>query len=73
MAIGGILNSRGSINIGFHGDGRLGVGWCRVCIFGERGHQEARPCAFVTADNGTAMIDDHTSNFGEMDGAPCIA
>ncbi len=72
--IAGILGSRGSvINAGCHGDGRLGVGWWRVCIFGERDHPEARPCEFVTVDNGTARIDDFTSNFGEVDGAPYIA
>ncbi len=74
MDTAGILGGRGSgINVGCHGDGRLGVGWWRVCIFGERDHSEACPCAFVTADNGTAMIDDRTSNFGEVDGATCVA
>ena len=28
---------------------------------------------FVTADNGMATIYDCTSNFGEIDGAPCVA
>ncbi len=74
MGIVGILGGRGSgINIGLHGNGRLQVGWWRACIFGERDHPEARPCAFVTADNGTAMIDDRASNFGEVDGATGIA
>jgi hypothetical protein len=74
MDIAGILSGRGSgSNIGCHGDGRLRVGWWRVCIFGERDRPEARPCAFVTADNGTATIGDCTSNFGEVDGATCIA
>ncbi len=74
MDIAGILGGGGSdIVVGCHGDGRLGVGWWRVCIFGERDHPEARPCAFVTADYGTATIDDRTSNFGEVDGVPCIA
>jgi hypothetical protein len=29
--------------------------------------------AFVTADNGTARIDDRASNFGKVDGATSIA
>ncbi len=74
MDIAGILGGRGSgTNVGCHGNGRLGAGWWRVCIFGERDHPEAPPCAFVTADNGMATIYDRTSNFGEVDGAPCIA
>ena len=74
MDIVGILGGRGSgINVGCHDNGRLGVRWCRDCIFGERDHPEARPCAFVTAGNGTATMDDRTSNFGEVDGAPCVA
>ncbi len=76
MDIGGILGGRGrgsGINVGCHGDDRLGVGWWRVCIFDERDHPEARTCAFVTADDGTATIDDCTSNFGEVDSAPSIA
>ncbi len=74
MDTAGILGGRGSgINVGCHGDGRSRVGWWRVYIFGERDHPEARPCAFVTADDGAATIDDHTSNFDEVDGATCIA
>ncbi len=74
MDIAGILGSRGSgIYVGCHGDGRLEVGWWSVCIFGERDHPEARPCAFVTTGDGTATIDHRTSNFGEVDGATCIA
>jgi hypothetical protein len=70
----GILGGRGNgIDIGCHGDSRLGVGWWRVCIFGERDHPEARPCAFVTADKGMATIDDRTSNFGKVDVALCVA
>ncbi len=66
MDIAGILGGRGSsINVGRHGNGRLKVGWWRACIFGERD--------FVTADDGTATIDDRTSNFGEADSATCIA
>ncbi len=64
MNIAGILGGSGSgINVGCHGNGRLGVRWWRVCIFSERDHSEARLCAFVTADNGIARIDDRTSNF----------
>jgi hypothetical protein len=74
MDIAGILSSRRSgIDIDCHGNGRLEVGWWRACIFGERDHPEACLCAFVTADDGTATIDDLTSNFGEVDGATCIA
>ena len=74
MDIAGILGGRGSgINVGRHGNGRFEVSRWRACIFGERDHQEARPCAFVTADDGTATIDDRTSNFGEVDGATCHA
>ncbi len=74
MDIADIRSGRVSgIYVGCHGDSRLGVGCWRVCIFGERDHPEARPCAFVTADNDTATINDCTSNFGEVDSAPCIA
>ncbi len=74
MVIAGILGGRGSGNdVGHHGNRRLEVGWWRACIFGERDHPEARPCTFVTADNCMATIDDCTSNFGEVDGATCIA
>ncbi len=74
MDIAGILGSRGSgIDVGRHGNGRLKVSWWRACIIGERDHPVARPCAFVTADDGMAMIDDRTSNFGEVDNATCIA
>ncbi len=73
MDIEGILGGRGNgINVGCHGNGRLGFGWWRVCIIGERDHPEACPCAFMTAD-GMATIDGRTSNFGEVDGATCIA
>jgi hypothetical protein len=72
--IAGILHSRGSgIDVGCHGNGRLEVGWWGACIFGERDHPEAHPCAFVTADNGMATIDDLASNIGEVDGATGIA
>ncbi len=74
MDIVGILDSRGSgINVGCHGNGRLGIGWGRVCIFGERDHPETRPSAFVSTDNGMATIYDRTSNFGGVDGATCVA
>ncbi len=74
MDIAGILGGRGSgINVGRHGNGRLEVSWWGACIFRERDHPEAHPCAFVTADDGTATIDDCASNFGEVDGAPSIA
>jgi hypothetical protein len=74
MDIIGILGGGESgINVGHRGNGRLEVGWWRACIFGERDHREAHPCAFVTAYDGTATIDDRTSNFGEVDGAPCVA
>jgi hypothetical protein len=74
MDVAGILSGRGScINVGCHGNGRLEVARWRACIFGERDHPEACPCSFVTTDNGTAMIDDHASNFGEVDGATCVA
>ncbi len=74
MDIAGILGGRGSgINFGRHGNCRLEVGWWRACIFGERDHTDARPCAFVTADNGTATIDDRASIFGKVDGATGIA
>ncbi len=72
--IAAILGGRGSgINVCHHGNGRLEGGWWRACIFEERDHPEARPCAFVTADNGTATIDDCASNFGEVDGATSVA
>jgi hypothetical protein len=74
MNIAGILGGRESgINVGCHDYGRLGDGWWGICIFGERDHPEACPSAFVTADNGTATIDDRASNFGEVDGATCVA
>ncbi len=65
MDIAGILGGRVSgIDVGHHGNGRLEVGCWRACIFRERDYPEARPCAFVTEDNGTVMIDDCASNFG---------
>ncbi len=74
MDIAGILGGRGSgINVGNHSNGRLEVSWWRACIFGERDHPEASPYAFVTADDGTAAIDDRASNFGEVYGATSIA
>ncbi len=73
MEIAGIRGRGSGINVGRHGNGRLEVGWWRACIIGERDHPEARPCAFVTADNGTATIDDRASNIGGVDGATDIA
>ncbi len=74
MDIAGILGGRGGdINVCRHGSGRLEVGWWRAGIFGERDHSEAHPSAYVTADNGMATIDDHASNFGEVDSATGIA